>query len=140
MNTRFLAMLGIAVSVGLQAAPCATAQILPAEVPESAPPDIIKAVPVYSDAELRTFAIAAVEVKNVTDAYLPRLQSAQTTEEKRHVESTATAEMIRAVENKGISVARFNEILTQARTDPKLAARIRQHIEDPQPESFLEVH
>ncbi len=115
----------------LVAAPPAAAQIVPAEVLKSAPPEIVRTAPAYSDGELESFAVAVLEVKRVTDVYLPKLQTAATPEERHQVEETASTEMKQAVVNKGFTVTRFNEILTQAKIHPELAARIRQHIPEP---------
>ena len=131
MRRQFLTTLAFAVSA-LAAAPSATAQNVPVEILQSAPPEIAQSAPPYSDGELKSFAVAVLEVKRVTDVYLPKLQTAATLEERHQVEETASTEMKQAVENKGFTVARFNEILTQAKMHPELAAQIRQHIQQPE--------
>jgi replicative superfamily II helicase len=133
MRRQFLTTLALAVSA-LASAPPTAAQIVPAEVLKSAPPEIVQTAPAYSDGELKSFAVAVLEVKRVTDVYLPKLQIAATLEERHQVEETASTEMKQAVENKGFTVTRFNEILSQAKIHPELAARIRQHIQEPEPQ------
>ena len=131
MRRQFFTTLALAVACVASAPPTA-AQIVPAEVVKSAPPEIAPTAPAYSDGELKSFAVAVLEVKRVTDVYLPKLQTAATLEERHQVEETASTEMKQAVENKGFTVARFNEILTQAKMHPELAAQIRQHIQQPE--------
>jgi len=84
-----------------------------------------------SDAELRSFAAAALGVKRVADSYLPILAEMQSFEEKSRVESAAYSEIKQIVENEGITVSRFNEILTLASASPDLADRIRSHMHPP---------
>lgn len=82
-----------------------------------------------SDAELRSFAVAAVEVKRVADTYLPVLAGTRTVEEKARVESAAQSEIRQIVENEGFTVSRFNQILSLASASPDLADRIRSHMQ-----------
>jgi hypothetical protein len=105
-------------------APVTMAQRSQAQVEQSAPG--------YSDAELKSFAVAVLQVQRINDAYLPRLQSAKTPEEQQQVKEAASGEMVRAVEKEGISVDKYKEIMTQAQTNPEVAERIKQHIKDVQ--------
>ena len=81
-----------------------------------------------NDAEIKSFAAAVVEVKRVTDSYLPALAGAQTTEEKDRVEGAAFAEIKEAVESEGFTISRFNQILSLASVSPDLVDQIRSHI------------
>ena len=84
----------------------------------------------FSDADLKSFVIAALEVERISDTYLPKLKAAKTAEEQQQVESAASREMVKAVENKGISVDKYQEIATEAQANPAIAARVKQHIKD----------
>lgn len=127
MRLQFLATTAIATAIavfGVAGVPSATAQ--------SVQPPIEQSATAISDAELKSFAVAVVEIQRVNDTYLPKLQTATTVEERQQVQEIASTEMKRAVENEGITVTRFQEILAQARTNPEVAERVRRHIVQPQ--------
>jgi hypothetical protein len=107
---------------GVLAAPPASAQQFEeAAVHRPAPPAS------YSEAELRSVALAVVEVQRLNDAYLPRLQAATSSEEQQEVRQAASTEMKQAIE-KHISIGRYTEIVKLARLDEDLAERIRRHM------------
>lgn len=81
-----------------------------------------------NDAEIKSFAAAVVEVKRVTDSYLPMLAGARTTEEKDRVENAAFAEIKEVVASEGFTVSRFNQILSLASVSPDLVDQIRLHL------------
>lgn len=84
----------------------------------------------FSDADLKSFVIAALEVERISDTYLPKLKAAKTPEEQQQVENAASREMVQAVENKGISIDKYQEIATEAQANPEVAERVKQHIKD----------
>jgi len=84
----------------------------------------------YSDSELKSFAGAVVEVHRINDAYIPRLQAASTPDEEQQIEAAALREMVQAVEKEGISVEKYEEILTQAQTNRDIAHRLKQPLRD----------
>lgn len=84
----------------------------------------------YSDAQLDSFAVAAIEVSKVRNEYIPRIQSAESEADKQALAQEATDRMIAAVDSApGISVDEYNAIAQAAGEDPELAERLRQHIE-----------
>lgn len=110
----------VCAAMGMAGAPAASAQ---GTAPKAQQP-----APSYSDAELKSFAVAALEVQRINDAYLPKFKSASSPEEQKQVEKTATAEMIKAVEKEGMSVEKYKEIMNQAQSNPEVAERVMQHI------------
>jgi len=86
--------------------------------------------PGYSDAELKSFAGAVVEVHRINDAYIPKLQAAGTPDEEQKLEAAALHEMVQAVEKEGISVEKYEEILTKAQTSRDIALRLKQPLRD----------
>ena len=84
----------------------------------------------YSDAELKSFASAVVEVHRINDAYIPKLQAASTADEEEKLEAAALREMVQAVEKEGISVEKYEEILTQAQRDHGIALRLKRPLKD----------
>lgn len=98
----------------------------------SAEPGVGQPAANYSDAELKSFATAAAKVQRINDEYLPKLRTAQSDDEQRHVQETATAEMRRALEEEGISLDKFRSIVWQAQADRALAERIREQFRQSQ--------
>jgi hypothetical protein len=98
----------------------------------AASPALPQAAAQYSDAELKSFAMAAAKVQRINDVYLPKLYGAANEAEKRQVEERATAEMQRALDEEGISADRFKEIVMQAKDDRALADRIREQFKQSQ--------
>jgi hypothetical protein len=79
------------------------------------------------DAELQRFAQAASEIRELRRKWMPEVAAAQQSggpEAALKVEDEAYAEMVGAVENKGLSLQRFNQIVALAQTDPELQQRL----------------
>lgn len=77
-----------------------------------------------TDQELKSFAVAALEVKKINDNYRPRYQSAGTPAEKQQVQKEATEKMSSAVQQKGLTVDKYNQIVRVAQADPQVAKTI----------------
>jgi hypothetical protein len=114
----------VAVALGL-AAPFVSAQSVRPVVAQSSSP---APSPAFSDTELRVFAVAVVGVQRVTDSYMPKLKRATTIRDQQRVEETASAEMARVVENQGMTISRFSQILELTKVSPELADRVRWHV------------
>ena len=118
-------VLAVAAAFGL-AAPAAIAQSVQPVVAQSS--SSTAPAPSFSDAELKVFAAAVLDVQRVTDTYLPKLKAATTIAEQQKVEDTASAEMTRVVESRGMTATRFSQILELTKVSPQLADRVRWHI------------
>jgi hypothetical protein len=94
----------------------------PPSAPAATPPSAAAAS--ISDQELKTFAVAALEVRKINDSYRPRYQSADTPAEKQQVQKEATDKMAAAVSQKGLSVDKYNQIVRVAQADPEVAKQI----------------
>ena len=117
---------------GMGLAPMAPAQTpAPSNVQQPAP-RVQQPAPAYSDAELKTFAVAALEVLRINDVYLPKLKMAATPQEQQDVERTASDEMVKAVEKEGLSVNRYKEIMSHAEAHPEIADRVIKHMKEAQ--------
>lgn len=77
-----------------------------------------------TDQELKSFAVAALEVKKINDNYRPRYQSADTPAAKQQVQKEATEKMSSAVAQKGLTVDKYNQIVRVAQADPEVAKTI----------------
>jgi hypothetical protein len=120
---RFLAMT-LCAAMSIAVAPLTFAQGTPSE--------ILRSGPSYSDVELKSFAVAALEVQRINDTYLPKLKTASTPEEQKQVEKIATDEMVKAVEKEGMSVDKYKEIMNHAQSNPEIADRVMKHIKSVQ--------
>jgi hypothetical protein len=125
--------LALLAGTGLSLAPIALAQTPAPDVQQRAPvPNVQQPAPAYSDAELKTFAVAALEVLRINDVYLPKLKMAASPQEQQEVERTASDEMVKAVEKEGMSVARYKEIMSHAEAHPEIAERVIRHMKEAQ--------
>lgn len=122
--TRYLQAAGIA--LGIAWAPLALAQAAPPAAPITAPQTATD----FTDADLKSFAVAVVHVSQISDTYLPIYQAAKTPEEQQLVEQKATDEMVQAVKNQGMSVEKYQEILAHAKSNPQVANRVDQLIKE----------
>lgn len=111
------------VAAGLAGVPAAAQNAPP-------PPAVQQPAQDISDAELKSFAVAVIEVSRINDTYLPIYYAAGTPEEQKAVEKKATDEMMQAVRNQGITVDRYQHILNQARSDPQVASRVDQYLQE----------
>ena len=84
----------------------------------------------FSDTELKSFAVALVQVSRINDNYLPVYHAAKTPEEQKAVEDKASREMVQAVEGAGMTVDQYHAILARARSNPEVANRIHEHVKD----------
>ena len=82
----------------------------------------------YSDTELKSFALAALNVQRIRNVYLPKLEAAQTPEQEQEVRKAAANEMAQAIEGEGMTVGQYREISNQVRQSPELAKRVQEHI------------
>ena len=119
IRSRFVTMMTVAV-LGIAATSISWAQ--------TGQPPAEQSALSYSDDELKSFVVAALEVQRINSNYLPKLQAAATPEEQQQVRAAASEEMVQAVEKNGLSVDKYKEILDQAQTNPAVADRVKEHI------------
>jgi hypothetical protein len=102
----------------------ATAQQQPPAQPQQGPTNEKKAS--ISDKEIETFAAAATEVRQLNKQWAPKVEEAakKSPEAEKQVRNQALQEMAQAVERKGMSVDRYEEIFTVARADPEVRRKI----------------
>jgi len=112
----------IAFSMLVSWTPLAAAQALGA--PTIEPPLLVSS---YSDAQLKSFAVAALNVHRIRDLYLPELEAAGTLAQEQVIRKAATDEMVGAVEREGLTVEQFREISIQMERSPELARRVEEH-------------
>ena len=123
------AMLVLAVTavLGFATFPVSAQSVQPVVAQSSSP--AAAPTPSFSETELKVFADAVLDVQRVTDTYLPKLKAATTIEDQQKVEDTASAEMERVVESRGMTATRFSQILELTKVSPELADRVRWYIQ-----------
>jgi hypothetical protein len=84
----------------------------------------------YGDSELKSFAVAAVRVQRINDAYVRKMEEAKSVQEKQQLEQRASGEMMQAVKNEGLTVDKYRDIANRVQTDPDLAERVKQKLRD----------
>lgn len=122
---------------GLSALTIAVGMASPALAADAAQstPGMEKAAPAaaqISDAELKTFAVAALKVREIGTEWRPKIAEAGSEAEATEFKAEARDEMIEAVEGEGLTVDRYQEIIQQVRTDPDLAQKVTAHMRETQ--------
>lgn len=80
--------------------------------------------PAVSQDQLKSFAVASLEVERISQEYAPKLQAAKTPADQESVRQEATEKMVDAVQKKGLSVEEYRRIAIAARADPQIARQI----------------
>lgn len=83
----------------------------------------------YSKEELKTFAVALLTVRDLNREMLDKVARAQTPEEETIVRSEAQQDMVKAVQEKGLSVSQYNRISMEVRSNPEVAERVQRYME-----------
>ena len=74
--------------------------------------------------QIESFASAALQVQQIRSKWQTRIQTAESTEKAKELQTQASAEMVSAVKEKGLTVETYTAIATAARDNPELAGRI----------------
>jgi hypothetical protein len=88
-----------------------------------------ESAPTFSNKELKSFALALVTVQDLNQMMLDKMSRAKTPEEETIVRSEAQQQMVQAVQEEGLSVAKYNSISMEVRTNPEMAEKVKQHME-----------
>jgi hypothetical protein len=115
--------LALGAALAFTALPAAWAQPTQPSAPGGQPAPLARQV---TDKEIDDFAAAATEIREINKQWAPKLDEAakQGPEAQEKVRDQALGEMAKAVERKGMSVDRYQEIFTVARADPEIRRKI----------------
>lgn len=83
-----------------------------------------------SEKRLNDFVAAAKDVYAIRQKYAPKFKDAKDDGEKQQVLQTARGEMKSAIENRGLTVEQYNDVLVAAKGDQELADRIGKMLDD----------
>jgi len=78
----------------------------------------------YSDEELMTFARATLEVEQIAMKYEEKMNAVENADQHDEFADQATDEMTQAVQQRGLSVEKYNEMAETVTRDPELARRV----------------
>jgi Domain of unknown function (DUF4168) len=78
----------------------------------------------FDQEQIESFASAARRVHEIRSKWQSRLQESGNADKVQELQAQAGAEMMSAVEEKGLTVDTYNAIATAARQNPALADRI----------------
>jgi len=82
-----------------------------------------------SDAQLESFAAAAVEVSEITEQLQMQAQGVEDEAELMELQEQANTQMVAAVEEEGLTVEEYNMIFQVAQVDPELNERLVEMME-----------
>lgn len=130
LNRTFLAGLSaIALGLGASLSSVSAQEAAPAAPAASETQAPAAAAPNVDDAKLKSFAVAFLEVSEVTQEYQPQIAAAGSAEAQQKLQQEAGKKMVEAVSKAdGISVEEYNSIIQAAQANPELAQRINGHI------------
>lgn len=83
----------------------------------------------YSDQELQNYVLAMQDVSEIGQEKEPEIANAESEEEAQEIWQNAQEEMASAVEERGLTVEKYNEITQAAQTDPELASKLNSMVE-----------
>ncbi|WP_178133692.1 DUF4168 domain-containing protein [Vineibacter terrae] len=124
LNRSFLPLATMGLALSCLLVPAAVAQ--QANPPQGGPPMQQPPAAAVSDQEIETFVAAATEVRNLNKQWTPKVQEAakQGPQAEQQTRAQALREMALAVEKKGMSVDRYQQIFEVARNDREMQRKI----------------
>lgn len=84
----------------------------------------------YSEQELKTYAVAALEVQTINQAYVEQLSTVQGAEAKEELRKVTMDRIIQAIRDTGITLKKYNRITVQSGDNPELSRQISQLMEE----------
>jgi predicted PurR-regulated permease PerM len=85
--------------------------------------------PNVDEETLRSFATATLEIQEISQAYQPQMEAAESQEQQQEIAQAANDEMVAAVEAvPGIDVDSYNAIAEAAQNDPEMMQQINMFI------------
>lgn len=124
-STLTAALLGSAFILSPMAAHSEPQQGQPAQPPAAAAP----AEANISDAQLEKFVTAFGEVRDLEQAFTRELEKVDNQEEAQALQQGTQQKMMGAVEDAGLSVEEYNQIVSAMRQDPELREEITSQVQ-----------
>jgi hypothetical protein len=86
----------------------------------------------FADDQLRQYAMAVIEVREINQTYVPKMRAAETDRERANLQSQATEEMVQAVRGAGLDVDTYNAIYDAVQSDPTVAKKVDGYVQQAQ--------
>lgn len=103
--------------------PAGAAQNYPAAASQPEPGGA--AVREFTDDELKSFAEASLQVERIGSKWNPQISEAEDKAAEEKLREQAMGEMVEAVQQKGLSVDRYNRIALAVQSDPEIARTVQ---------------
>jgi hypothetical protein len=100
-----------------------------AQAPQTPPPQPPAQQTEFDSKQIQSFASAARKVQEIRTKWQPKMQEADNAEKMQELQMQANAEMVKALEETGLTVATYNAIATAAQENPQLAEQIAKLME-----------
>ncbi|MEQ8394642.1 DUF4168 domain-containing protein [Thalassobaculum sp.] len=116
-------------AVGIVALALAMPVAAPSAETASSPRSSSRPAPVieFSDEELKLFARTSLAVEAISGKWQPRISGAGSKTEEQDMREQAMGEMVEAVEQKGLSVGRYNQIALAVQSNPEVARTVQSY-------------
>lgn len=82
----------------------------------------------YSSEELKTYAVAALEVQKLNQAYMSQLPAAESEQAKQALRKNTMDQMVEAVKDSGMSLEKYNRITVESGDNLALSRKIAEEI------------
>lgn len=79
----------------------------------------------FTDEELKSFAAASLRVEEIGSKWQPKISDAEDKADEEQLREEAMSEMVQAVQQKGLSVDRYNRIALAVQSDPEIARTVQ---------------
>src|SRR5690606_39001783 len=83
------------------------------------------AVKEFTEDELKSFAEASLQVEEIGSKWNPKISEAEDKADEEVLREQAMDEMVTAVQQKGLSVDRYNRIALAVQSDPEIARTVQ---------------
>lgn len=124
-----LAALVVAVSAAAETSTWLAASAISSSTAISAPATGASRTPTavkeFTDDELKSFAAASLRVEAIGSKWYPRISDAEDKAAEAILREQAMSEMVQAVQQKGLTVDRYNRIALAVQSDPDIARTVQ---------------
>ena len=78
----------------------------------------------FSDKELKNFVELQDKIGDVREEYVSQIESAESEKKARKLQQEAQSEMVKVIENQGMSVEEYNAIAVAYNSNPEIQERV----------------
>lgn len=113
---------------------CMSFMVLPAMsqesyMPQGQPPGVTESQSQISDAELTKAAAAYSKINSISEEFQKSLQNTTDQKERQQLQEHVNQRMVKAVQDSGLDVQTYNDIMVQVRSNTNLNERFQKKIQ-----------